>query len=175
MDRLEGKVAIITGGAGGIGAASAARFIEEGARVVIADLFEDRGGAVAAQLGSNALPIFYDAGDPGSIERAVEETVATFGRLDILFNNAAVTDLRIQGQDTTATDIPLEVCDQTMSVNVRGMLIGARFAIPHMVKVGGGSIINTAATSSAIATSRATSASTPRVQGRWTDRWVPSF
>jgi NAD(P)-dependent dehydrogenase (short-subunit alcohol dehydrogenase family) len=147
MQRLEGKVAIITGGAGGIGAASAARFIAEGAMVVIADLFEDRARAVAAQLGENALPLFYDAGDPDSIESAVAETVATFGRLDILFNNAALTDLRVQGQDTTATDIPLEVWDQTMRVNVRGMLIGTRFAIPHMAKVGGGSIINTASDS----------------------------
>lgn len=144
MNRLQGKVAIITGGAGGIGSASAARFIEEGAKVVIADLFEDRARAVAEQLGSNALPLYYDAGDADSIEAAVEQTVATFGRLDILFNNAAVTDLRIQGQDTTATDIPLDVWDQTMNVNVRGMLIGARFAIPHMIKAGGGSIINTA-------------------------------
>ncbi len=147
MKRLDGKVAIITGGAGGIGSASAARFIAEGARVVIADLFEDRAREVAERLGENAIPMFYDAGDDASIDAAIGETVARLGRLDILFNNAAVTDIRVQATDTTATDIPLEVWDQTMAVNVRGVMYGSRVAIPHMLKVGGGSIINTASDS----------------------------
>jgi NAD(P)-dependent dehydrogenase (short-subunit alcohol dehydrogenase family) len=144
MNRLEGKVAIITGGAGGIGAATAERFIREGATVVIADLFEDRAKAVAERLGPSAVPMFYDAGDDGSVQAAIEETAARLGRIDILFNNAAVTDLRIQGQDTTATEIPFDVWDKTMNVNVRGVMAGSRFAIPHMIKAGGGSIINTA-------------------------------
>lgn len=144
MNRLAGKVAVITGGAGGIGSASAARFIAEGATVVIADLFEDRAREVAAQLGEKAIPMFYDAGDDASMETAINETARRFGRLDILFNNAAVTDLNIQSQDTTATEIPLDVWDQTMSVNVRGVMVGSRFAIPHMIAAGGGSIINTA-------------------------------
>jgi NAD(P)-dependent dehydrogenase (short-subunit alcohol dehydrogenase family) len=147
MNRLEGKVAIITGGAGGIGSASAERFISEGARVVVADLFEDRAREVAERLGPNALPMFYDAGDDDSIEAAVKKTVERFGRLDILFNNAAVTDVRIQAQDTTPTDIPLDVWDKTMAVNVRGVMIGCRFAVPHMIAGGGGSIINTASDS----------------------------
>jgi NAD(P)-dependent dehydrogenase (short-subunit alcohol dehydrogenase family) len=147
MNRLEGKVAIITGGAGGIGAASAERFIAEGATVIIADLFEDRAKAVAERLGEKAVPMFYDAGDEASIVVAVEETAKRFGRLDILFNNAAVTDVRIQALDTTPTDIPLDVWDKTMNVNVRGVMIGCRAAIPHMLKTGGGSIINTASDS----------------------------
>ncbi len=73
--------------------------------------------------------------------------MAKLSRLDILFNNAAVTDIRIQGQDTTATEIPLDVWDRTMNVNLRGVLIGCRFAIPHMLAAGGGSIINTASDS----------------------------
>src|SRR3546814_16925598 len=84
--------------------------------------------------------MYYDAGDDSSIEAAISETVKRFGRLDILFNNAAVTDLKIQGRDTTTTDIPLDVWDKTMAVNVRGILIGSRLAIPHMVAAGGGSI-----------------------------------
>lgn len=147
MNRLAGKVAIITGGAGGIGSASAERFIAEGARVAIADLFEDRAKEVAARLGEAAFPVFYDAGDADSIAAAIDRTVSRFGRLDILFNNAAVTDLRVQGQDTTATDIPLDVWDQTLNVNVRGVMIGCRHAIPHMLEQGGGSIINTASDS----------------------------
>src|SRR3546814_5378887 len=91
--------------------------------------------------------MYYDAGDDSSIEAAISETVKRFGRLDILFNNAAVTDLKIQGRDTTTTDIPLDVWDKTMAVNVRGILIGSRLAIPHMVAAGGGSIINTASDS----------------------------
>jgi NAD(P)-dependent dehydrogenase (short-subunit alcohol dehydrogenase family) len=147
MDRLKGKVAIITGGAGGIGSASAARFVREGAKVVIADILQVRASQVAESLGPNAVGMFYDASDDGSIEAAVAETVKRFGRLDILFNNAALTDLKMQGQDTTSTDIPLEVWDKTMAVNVRGILVGCRFAIPHMIAGGGGSVINTASDS----------------------------
>jgi NAD(P)-dependent dehydrogenase (short-subunit alcohol dehydrogenase family) len=147
MDRLKGKVAIITGGAGGIGSASAARFVAEGATVVIADIMEDRAHEVAKSIGPNAVGMFYDAADDASIKSAVEETVKRFGRLDILFNNAALTDIRMQAQDTTSTDIPLEVWDKTMATNVRGILVGCRFAIPHMIAGGGGSIINTASDS----------------------------
>jgi NAD(P)-dependent dehydrogenase (short-subunit alcohol dehydrogenase family) len=147
MERLKGKVAIITGAAGGIGSASARRFVQEGATVIVADLFEDRAHTIAKSIGANAVGMYYDAGDDASIEAAVAETVSRFGRLDILFNNAAVTDLKIQGQDTTATDIPLEVWDKTMAVNLRGILVGCRFAVPHMIAAGGGSIINTASDS----------------------------
>jgi NAD(P)-dependent dehydrogenase (short-subunit alcohol dehydrogenase family) len=144
MDRLKDKVAIITGGAGGLGSASAARFIQEGAKVVVADLYEDRAREVAERLGPNAVGMFFDAADEASIGAAVARTVERFGRLDILFNNAAATEQAVQMKDTTATDIPLEVWDRIMSVNLRGVLIGCRFAIPHMAAAGGGSIINMA-------------------------------
>jgi NAD(P)-dependent dehydrogenase (short-subunit alcohol dehydrogenase family) len=147
MNRLQGKVAIITGGAGGLGSASARRFVAEGAKVVVADLFEDRAHAMAKSIGPEATGMYYDAGDEASIKAAVAETVSRFGRLDILFNNAAVTDLHVQAQDTTSVDIPIEVWDKTMSVNVRGVVLGCRYAIPHMIKQGGGSIINTASDS----------------------------
>lgn len=147
MNRLAGKVAIITGGAGGIGSSTAERFLSEGATVVIADLFLDRAREVAGRLGPNALPIYYDAGDDTSIESAITETVERFGRLDILFNNAAVTDVNLQGQDTTVTEIPLEIWDKTLSVNLRGVMMGTRLALPHMIAAGGGSIINTASDS----------------------------
>ena len=92
MRRLEGKVAIVTGGGGGIGSAVARRFVSEGARVAIADLFEDSAKAAAEPLGEAALAVQFDAADPASIEALVEATVAHFGGLDILHNNAAMTD-----------------------------------------------------------------------------------
>lgn len=144
MNRLEGKVAIITGGAGGIGSAAAERFIAEGAQVVIADLFFERSKAVAERLGGNAVPMYYDAGDDASIKAAVDETVSRFGRLDILFNNAALTNIEEQQQDTTLTEIPLEIWDKTLAVNLRGVMMGTRLALPHMIAAKGGAIINTA-------------------------------
>ena len=147
MDRLKGKVAVITGGAGGIGSASVERFVREGAKVVVADIFEDRAHEVAKSIGPEAVGMFYDASDDASIEKAVADTVKRFGRLDILFNNAAMTDIKLQALDSTSVDIPLEVWDKTMAVNVRGILVGCRYAIPHMIAGGGGSIINTASDS----------------------------
>jgi NAD(P)-dependent dehydrogenase (short-subunit alcohol dehydrogenase family) len=144
MKRLEGKVAVITGGAGGLGSATAARFAEEGASVVVADLFEDRAKAVAEKIGNGSIGLHFDAGDVDSVRDGIEETIRTFGKIDVLFNNAAITDLASQQQDRTAVDIPIELWDKVMSVNVRGVMLGCRFAIPHMIRNGGGSIINTA-------------------------------
>lgn len=144
MERLKGKVAIITGGAGHLGSASAALFVAEGAKVVIADIAEDRAHAVAQKIGPDAVGMFFDAEDNSSIEHVVSETVRRFGRLDIMFNNAAITDQAIHAFDKTAVEIPFDVWDRTMAVNVRGVLAGCRYAIPHMIVGGGGSIINTA-------------------------------
>jgi NAD(P)-dependent dehydrogenase (short-subunit alcohol dehydrogenase family) len=144
MHRLTGKVAIVTGGGGGIGAAVARRFVSEGARVVIADLFEDSARAAAEPLGENALAVQFDAADASSVKAMVDQTIAHFGRLDILHNNAALTDPERQQQDTTATDIPLDIWNATMTINVTGYLLGCKYAIPHMIAGGGGSIIMTA-------------------------------
>lgn len=144
MKRLEHKVAIITGATGGIGSASAERFIDEGAKVAIAARSMDRAKALADRLGENALPVYYDLGDNASIEAAISATVDHFGRLDILFNNAVASDREIHAQDTTVTDIPLETWDRVMALNVRAALVGCQFALPHMLKTGGGSVINNA-------------------------------
>jgi NAD(P)-dependent dehydrogenase (short-subunit alcohol dehydrogenase family) len=147
MNRLEGKVAIITGGAGGIGAACAERFASEGATVVVADLLEQPAKEVAARIKHGAIGLHYDAGDPASIKAGIEQVVARFGRIDILFNNAAATSFDIHRQDTTAPDIPIEIWDLVMSINVRGVMLGCKYAIPHLIAGGGGSIINTASDS----------------------------
>lgn len=147
MDRLAGRVAIVTGGGGGIGAAVTARLIAEGARVAVADVMEDRAQAVAERYGEAAIAVRFDASDAASVEALVARTVSHFGRLDILHNNAALTDPVLQGQDTTAIDIPVEVWEQTMSVNATGYLLGCKYALPHMIAGGRGSIINTASNS----------------------------
>lgn len=147
MRRLEGKVAIVTGGGGGIGSAVVRRFVSEGARVAVADLFEHLAQAAAGPLGDSALAIQFDAVDPASVEAMVEQTVSHFGRLDILHNNAAMTDPAKHPLDTDAVAIPIEIWDEIIDVNLRGYLLGCKYAIPHMVKGGGGSIINTASNS----------------------------
>lgn len=146
MQRLTGKVAIVTGGGGGIGSAVARRFASEGARVAVADILLDTAKRAAEPLGENGLAIQFDAADVKSVEAMVEATVVAFGRLDILHNNAALTDAR-SAQDTTAVDIPVSVWNDVMAVNATGYLLGCKYAIPHMLKAGGGSIINTASNS----------------------------
>jgi len=144
MRRLEGKVAIVTGGGGGIGAAVVRRLVSEGARVAVADLIEESAKRVAEPLGDQALAVGFDAAVPESVKAMVERTVERFGRLDILHNNAALTDPERQLQDTNAIDIPFEIWNATMSVNVGGYLLGCKYALPHLIAGGGGSIINTA-------------------------------
>lgn len=147
MRRLEGKIAVITGGAGGLGSATAERFVSEGATVVVADVAEARAKDVAAAIGGGSIGLHFDCGDPASIEAGIAETIARFGKIDILFNNAAATSLEIQQQDRTAVDTPIALWDMIMAVNVRGVMLGCKYAIPHMIAAGGGSIINTASDS----------------------------
>lgn len=144
MQRLENKVIVITGAGGGIGSAAAARFVAEGATVVAADISLASVEALAAKLGDNVIPVLIDIGDEQSFKTVIDNTIERLGRIDVLFNNAALTDPATQHLDTTATDIPLELWDRTLHVNVTGTLYGCRFVIPHMIKQGGGSIINTA-------------------------------
>jgi NAD(P)-dependent dehydrogenase (short-subunit alcohol dehydrogenase family) len=155
MHRLTGRVAIITGGGGGIGAAVARRFVSEGARVAVADIIENSARKVADDLGDSAIAVQFDAAEPDQVKALVERTVAQWGRLDILHNNAALTDPARQRQDTTATDIPLEIWNATMTINATGYLLGCKYAIPHMIAAGGGSIINTASGSGVAAIWRA--------------------
>ena len=147
MHRLAGKVAIVTGGGGGIGSAVVRRFVAEGAKVAVADVFMESARAVAEPLGDAAFAVQFDASDPASVEAMVEATVARFGRLDILHNNAAMTDPGKSQLDTDAVTIPIEIWDEIIDVNLRGYLLGCKYAIPHMIAGGGGSIIQTASNS----------------------------
>jgi NAD(P)-dependent dehydrogenase (short-subunit alcohol dehydrogenase family) len=144
MRRLEDKVAIVTGGAGGIGSATARRLASEGARVVVADINLPQASEVAKGIGAQALALAYDAADVASIKDLVEATVRHFGRLDILHNNTAITSAEVQSHDTTVVDIPFETWDMTLQVNLKSYMAGCKFALPHMLARGGGAIINTA-------------------------------
>src|SRR3954447_23151450 len=141
--RLAGKSAIVTGGASGIGAATATRLVDEGAQVTIGDLNGAAAEALAKELGDSAKGFELDAGDVNSVARLVDAAVEWTGRLDILHNNAAIMAPDHIAQDTNPIDIPFDIWDRTFAVNVRGYLAGCKYAIPHMLAVGGGSIVMT--------------------------------
>ena len=137
--RLNGKVAFISGGARGMGAAEARLFAKEGARVAIGDILEDDGRKVESEInetGGQCLFLRLDVTSEPDWEKVISATVDRFGRLDILVNNAGVV-LKGSLEDTT-----LEVWDRIMAVNATGVFLGTKTAIPEMRKAGGGSIIN---------------------------------
>ncbi|MGE6530236.1 SDR family NAD(P)-dependent oxidoreductase [Pseudomonas sp. NPDC077382] len=137
MQRLAGKVAIVTGGGGGIGSATALRLAREGAKVVCADINLETAQRAADALEGNGLALRFDAADADSIEAMVTQTVEHFGRLDILHNNTAITDPQTHGQDLSLLEIPMEVWRKTLDVNLTGYMLACRFAIPHMIEAGG--------------------------------------
>ena len=133
--RVAGKVALISGAAGGIGAASARLLAKEGAAVMIADILEEQGQATAIRIGEaggRAQFIRLDVTDAEEWRWALKHTVDNFGRLDILVNNAGVSH-RTGVEDTTT-----EAWDRVMDVNVKGVFLGTQVAIPEMRKAGGG-------------------------------------
>ena len=138
--RLENKVALISGGARGMGAAEARLFSGEGAKVVIGDVLDEDGRQTEAainEVGGECLFLHLDVTDESSWERAVAEAVSRFGKLDILVNNAGVSGGRGILEDTT-----VEAWDRVMDINSKGVFLGTKAAIPEMRKAGGGSIIN---------------------------------
>jgi NAD(P)-dependent dehydrogenase (short-subunit alcohol dehydrogenase family) len=143
MERLSGKVAVVTGGASGIGAATCRRLVREGARVVIGDLDALRAHELAKELGDMSLAVPFDAGDVKSVEELIAAAVARFGRLDILHNNAAIMANEHIKRDNNPVDIDFDVWDKTFAVNVRGYVAGCKYAIPHMLKAGSGAIVMT--------------------------------
>jgi NAD(P)-dependent dehydrogenase (short-subunit alcohol dehydrogenase family) len=149
MQRLTDKVAIITGAAGGIGAATAERFMREGARVVMADIDESKAVAAAARLGTAATAIYMDGADPQSVKSVCDWTVREFGRIDILHNNHAL--LGGLDDDKTALDTEHAVWDRAMAINLRGYFSACKYALPHMIAGGGGAIINMASDSAIVA------------------------
>ncbi len=140
MGRVDGKVALISGGARNIGGASARLLVAEGAKVVIGDLLDEEGEALAAELGDAARYVHLDVTKDEDWRAAVAHTVSEFGKLDVLFNNAGVM---VPGDDD-AVSTHDSVWDLTMGVNAKGVFLGCKHGIPALRRAGGGSIINTA-------------------------------
>ena len=140
MGRLDGKVAIITGGARGQGAAEGRLFAAEGARVVLADVLDDEGRATAEAIGDAARYVHLDVTDEAQWQAAVEAAEAAFGPVTVLVNNAGI--LHFQALDRTT----LEDFDRVLRVNVHGVFLGMKTVTPSMVRAGGGSIVNISST-----------------------------
>jgi NAD(P)-dependent dehydrogenase (short-subunit alcohol dehydrogenase family) len=140
--RLAGKVAIVTGGASGIGRGAALTFAREGARVIVADL-DDGGGAATARMivdsGGAAAFIHTDVSAAADVGAMVERAVATYGRLDCAFNNAGVNQ-----EHAAAADLDEALWDRTIAINLKGVWLCMKYEIPAMLAGGGGAIVNTA-------------------------------
>lgn len=136
MDRLKGKVAIVTGAAQGMGASHARVFIREGAKVVLTDLNEDKGLALASELGKNALFVKQDVTSESDWAEVVKATEEQFGLVDILVNNAGIT------MSKSLLDTSLEDYRRILDINQVSVFLGMKTVVPSMKKAGGGSIVN---------------------------------
>jgi NAD(P)-dependent dehydrogenase (short-subunit alcohol dehydrogenase family) len=137
--RVLGKVALVSGGARGIGAAAARLLAREGAAVVVGDILEEEGRVIAAQIGEaggRALFVRLDVTVEGDWRNAVQTAVAVYGKLDVVVNNAGISG-RDRVEETTE-----DLWERVMAVNAKGVFLGAKLAIPELRKAGGGSIIN---------------------------------
>ena len=157
--RLENKVALISGGAGGMGAVEAKLFVKEGARVVFGDILDAEGKRVEAEIreqGGEATYLHLDVTVEQDWKQAMDTVTSRYGKLDILVNNAGIVP-RYSLDDLLETT-PVEMWDRVMDVNVKGTFLGTKYAIPLMRLVGGGSIVNISS-GAGIAPSPATPAS----------------
>jgi NAD(P)-dependent dehydrogenase (short-subunit alcohol dehydrogenase family) len=143
------RVAFITGGAAGGGAATAARLARDGFAVVVADIDVERASAVVGELtrdGHRALALETDIGSEDSIQHAIAAVVDTFGRLDVLHNNAATLTADVLANDASIVDMDADLWDDVLRVNLRGPMLCCKHAIPHIVRAGGGVVINSVST-----------------------------
>ncbi len=140
MGRLDDKVALITGGASGMGKIACERFAAEGARVVVVDFDEAGGAAVASSIGERATFVRADVSQWTDCEAMVAQAMSTFGGLHVLYNNAGV----FPGNDGGVLETPEATWDRVMEINLKGVWFGCRAGIPAMVESGGGSIVNVA-------------------------------
>jgi NAD(P)-dependent dehydrogenase (short-subunit alcohol dehydrogenase family) len=140
MGKLDGKVAIITGGSGGIGLATSKLFLQEGAKVTIVGSRQERVDAALAEVaeyGDNVLGIAVDTSSEEGVKGYVEATIAKFGTVDVLFNNAG-----IEGKVAPIVDAAVEDFDRVIAVNVRGTWLGLKYVLPYLYEKKAGSVIN---------------------------------
>ena len=144
MKRMQDKVVVITGGSGGIGKATAARFLEEGASVALVDIDQGSLDATRDALGGGerVLAIKADVSDEADVKQYVQSTIDRFGRIDVFFNNAGIEGkvAPLEKQDTA-------MFDKVLAINVRGAYLGLKHVLPHMYKAGSGSVVNTSSIS----------------------------
>lgn len=143
--RLEGKFAIITGAGSGMGAAMAASFCREGARVIAADI-SGKQNEVAEKIGDACIPYQVDVASSSEVQKMLDTAATTFGRLDIMCNNAAVSGALAKTGEYSEDEF-----DRIWAINGRSVFLGMRYAIPLMLKTGSGSIVNTASLASLVA------------------------
>lgn len=149
--KLAGKVALITGAGSGIGRASAILFAHEGAKVVVGDVVAEEGEETVQIIlnhGGNALFVQTDVSKASEVERMIQTAIEIYGRLDILFNNAGVD----HPEARSVTETTEALWDYTMNVNLKGVFLVSKLAIPHMIETGGGVIINTASIAGLVGT-----------------------
>ena len=137
MGRMDGRAAVITGASGGIGWATAKRYVAEGAAVIAADIDDERGAEMVADIGGAVTYVHCDVTDPDQVRAAVDRCVRDHGRIDVIFNNAATST------GGYVADLDLDGFDASLSVMLKGPLHGMQAALPHMVEQGSGSIIST--------------------------------
>jgi NAD(P)-dependent dehydrogenase (short-subunit alcohol dehydrogenase family) len=143
--RFAGKVAIVTGGAGGIGGTVSRALAAQGAQVVVADMDDTGAERVADEIataGGDGLAVPVDLGDEKQVVALIAATVDRFGGVDILDNNAALTAADVLARDTNVTDMDVDVWDTMMAINLRSQMLTCKHAVPHMIERGGGAIVN---------------------------------
>jgi NAD(P)-dependent dehydrogenase (short-subunit alcohol dehydrogenase family) len=159
MGLLDKKIAIVTGGGGGIGAATAKLMAHEGASVVVADIDGDAAESIVAEIsaaGGEGAAITVDVSVEDQVAAMVKLATERYGGVDVLHNNAALVDPKVLSRDKTVVDMDSALWDRVMTVNVRGAMLGCKYAIPAMLARGGGSILMTSSVGAQAATGNQT-------------------
>jgi 3alpha(or 20beta)-hydroxysteroid dehydrogenase len=136
VNRLNGKVALITGASSGIGLSIAKKFVSEGAQVVLGDINDENGEKAAQEIGENALYVHLDVSDEDQWVKAYESTIAKFGKVNVVVNNAGIAI------GTNIETVPLDIWNKTIAINGTGVMLGTKHGVQNLKKFGGGSIIN---------------------------------